>query len=100
MAPITIEGLYTQEGGFSPRAIDYYVERAKGGAGLIITGGIKVENEIEEFYISAFPCMTWNPSHFIQTASELTEGVHAYGAKIFVQLSGGFGRSAIPGRDS
>ena len=98
MAPITLEGLYTQEGGFSQRAIDYLIERAKGGAGLIITGGFKVENEIEEYYISAFPCITWNPPHFIETASELTAGVHSFGAKIFVQLSGGFGRSAIPGR--
>jgi len=31
MAPMAIGGLTTPDGGFSPRAIDYYVERAKGG---------------------------------------------------------------------
>jgi 2-enoate reductase len=38
MAPMAIGGLTTPDGGFGPRAIDYYEERAKGGVGLIITG--------------------------------------------------------------
>lgn len=31
-------GLADAQGGFNQRGIDYYTERAKGGAGLIITG--------------------------------------------------------------
>lgn len=44
----------------------------------------------------AFPCATTNPARFIQTSSELTERVHAYGTKIFLQLTMGFGRSGAP----
>jgi 2-enoate reductase len=47
MAPVNLTNLYPpQEGTFPPRVIDYYVERAKGGVGLIITGVFKVENEV------------------------------------------------------
>lgn len=96
MSPMDIYGLSTSDGGFSERAIDYYVERAKGGVGLIITGLVKVENEIEHFYLPSDPCATHKPFHFIATASELTERIHAYGAKIFLQLTAGFGRVGSP----
>ena len=97
MAPMANIGLITPDGCFTKRAVDYYVERAKGGTGLIITGAVKVENEIEKLKMPSFPCITTNPTHFIQTASELTERVHAYGAKIFIQITLGLGRSGAPG---
>jgi len=97
MAPMANLGLITLDGCFTKRAVDYYVERAKGGTGLIITGAVKVENEIEKLKMPSFPCITTNPVHFIQSASELTERVHAYGAKIFIQITLGLGRSASPG---
>lgn len=96
MVPMANLGLITEDGCFSKRAIDYYVERAKGGTGLIITGAVKVENEIEKLKMPSFPCITLNPVHFVQTASELTEKVHSYGAKIFIQITLGLGRSAAP----
>jgi 2-enoate reductase len=96
MAPMSIIGLCNPDGTFSERAIDYYVERAKGDVGLIITGNIKVENEIEKTKITIKPIISLNPSHFVQTASELVEAVHAFGTKIFAQLTAGFGRVARP----
>ena len=45
MAPMGAFGLVDNEGCYNQRAIDYYVERAKGGTGLIITGAVKAENE-------------------------------------------------------
>lgn len=97
MAPMCVMGLVTQDGCFSQRAIDYYVERAKGGTGLIIAADAHVENEIEEFKMPIFPCITpSNSFHFIATASELTEQVHAYGAKAFLQMTAGFGHNAVP----
>ena len=96
MVPMANLGLITDDGCFSKRAIDYYVERAKGGTGLIITGAVKVENEIEKLKMPSFPCITVNPVHFIQTSSELTEKVHSYGAKIFIQITLGLGRSGAP----
>ncbi|MEA4815873.1 MAG: FAD-dependent oxidoreductase [Lachnospiraceae bacterium] len=96
MVPMANLGHVTPEGSFTKRAIDYYIERAKGGTGLIITGAVKVENEIEKLKMPSFPCITTNPVQFIETASELTEHVHAYGAKIFIQVTLGLGRSGSP----
>lgn len=93
MAPMGIVGLTNPEGNPGPRALDYYIERARGGTGLIITGLFSVRNEfrnrgrmhhIDRFSLGPF--------------GELSEAVHALGAKIFVQLTAGFGRvSMYPG---
>jgi len=96
MAPMAITGLVTPEGGYSERAADYLIERAKGGCGLIITGAVKVENEIEEFIMPSFPCLTLNPFHFIQSTSEMIEKAHTHGSKIFIQLTAGLGHNAPP----
>lgn len=42
------------------------------------------------------PNSTYNPVHFVRTGREMTERIHAYGSKIFLQMSGGFGRVTIP----
>ena len=92
MAPMGIGGMTNPDGGPGPRALDYYIERARGGVGLIITSLFKVENEIDSL-----------PQGFMLISpvaltlfSELAEAVHALGAKIFVQLTAGFGRVASP----
>ena len=96
MAPMGPLGLADAEGGWNQRGIDYYTERAKGGTGLIITGVSFVDNQVEEHGMPNCPCSTHNPVHFVRTSREMTERVHAYGAKIFFQMSGGFGRVTIP----
>jgi len=96
MAPMGPLGLGDSEGGFNQRGIDYYVERAKGGTGLIITGVTFVDNKVEQHDMPNCPCSTHNPVHFIRTAREMTEKIHAYDAKVFLQLSAGFGRVTIP----
>lgn len=96
LAPMGPLGLSDAEGGFNQRGIDYYTERAKGGTGLIITGVTFVDNEIEEHSMPNVPCSTHNPVHFIRTSREMTERIHAYNAKVFLQMSGGFGRVTIP----
>lgn len=96
LAPMGPLGLADADGGFNQRGIDYYTERAKGGTGLIITGVTFVDNEVEEHGMPNCPCPTYNPVHFIRTAREMTERIHAYGAKAFLQMSGGFGRVTIP----
>ncbi len=88
MAPMGIAGLVNPDGSPGPRAIDYYVERARGGVGLIITSLCKVENVLETFRI-AFPSVS---RHAIGPFSELAESVHSLGTKILVQLTAGFGR--------
>ncbi len=96
LAPMGPLGLSDSEGGFNQRGIDYYTERAKGGTGLIITGVTFVDNEIEEHAMPSVPCSTHNPVHFVRTAKEMTERIHAYDSKVFLQMSGGFGRVTIP----
>lgn len=96
MAPMGPLGMGDAEGGFNQRGIDYYVERAKGGTGLIITGVTFVDNHVEGHGMPSTPCSTYNDVHFVRTSRELTEKVHAYDSKIFIQLSAGFGRVTIP----
>ena len=88
MAPMGIVGLTAPDGNPGPRGIEYYIERARGGVGLIITGLFQVKDETGGL---------GKNKHNINQASteifrELCEGVHALGAKIFVQLTAGFGR--------
>lgn len=96
MAPMGPGGLSTADGAFNEKGVEYYVERAKGGTGLIITGICYVENEIEKKAMPTMPCPTLNPVNFIKTAAQMTERVHAYDSKIFLQLTAGFGRVGIP----
>jgi 2-enoate reductase len=96
LAPMGPLGLADSEGGFNQRGIDYYTERAKGGTGLIITGVTFVDNEVEEHGMPNCPCPTHNPVQFVRTGKEMTERIHAYNAKVFLQMSGGFGRVTIP----
>lgn len=86
-------GLTNTDGSFNQRCVDYFIERARGGVGLIVTGVCKVESEIEWLPPNLVPLIT-------QAAGppflELSEAVHALGSRIFVQLTGGFGRVASP----
>lgn len=96
LAPMGPLGLGDASGGFNQRGIDYYTERAKGGTGLIITGVTFVDNEVEEHGMPNCPSPTYDSVHFTRTAREMTERIHAYGAKVFLQMSAGFGRVTIP----
>lgn len=95
MAPMGLAYLADANGGFSEDAQEYYIERAKGGTGLIITGICCVDySEINPLMM---PCPTYHPKMFQKTVKAMNERIHAYDAKIFLQLTGGLGRSAFPG---
>ena len=96
MAPMGNMGMVDKENAFTQRAVDYFVERARGGTGLIVTGYMEVDNEIEvsEDGITMNP--NTDPYRFKLTAGELTERVQAYGCKIFAQLAMGYGRVGYP----
>lgn len=83
-------GAYTKDGA------DYYIERARGGAGLIVTGLLPVGifpkgrgpgDQGEGFY------------HYIDQQKYLAEGVHRYGARVFVQITAMSGRSSMHASD-
>ena len=96
MAPMGPLGLADANGGWNQRGIDYYTERAKGGTGLIITGVTFFDQVVEKQDPSTVPNPLYKPVNFVKTSREMTERVHAYGAKIFLQMSAGFGRVTIP----
>ena len=96
LAPMGPLGLADAQGGFNQRGIDYYTERAKGGTGLIITGVTFSDCEVETQSMPNCPNSTYNPVHFIRTSKEMTERIHAYGSKVFLMMSAGFGRVTIP----
>lgn len=82
MAPMGTR-LASEIGGVTQRQIDYYVERAKGGVGTIITEVLCVD----------YPLGALGPNNlmihdnaYIGGHNELVEAVHAYAAKIFCQL--------------
>jgi len=91
MAPMSAGGLINTDGSLTQRCIDYYTERARGGAGLIITGCIRVENTVEHIPGPMPPGYEAMPSY-----GELAESLHYYGSKIFVQLTAGIGRVLSP----
>ena len=93
MAPMGNDCMIIAGEGFNSRAIDYFIERARGGVGLIITGMFKVENEVEPISPHIFPLITRG---VIPSFAELAETVHSLGSKIFVQLTAGYGRVGPP----
>ncbi len=80
--------------------IAYYAERAKGGVGLITSGLVPIHSGIE-------PAVTgrWNDTILPRLDGsftvwsgwqDLTDAVHAHGARFFMQLTPGFGRVGPP----
>ena len=65
------------------RMINYYAERARGGAGLIITEITRVDDETG---VGTPNQLSVTNTRMIAQLSRLAEAVHAYDTKIFVQL--------------
>ncbi len=74
-------GLEEVKGGHE-RLAAYYGERAKGGVGLIITGGISPNFAGRVSPFSAQLSWAWQVKHH----ALVTEAVHAYGGKIVMQI--------------
>ncbi len=85
---------YASKGEFSQDGIEYYVERAKGGFGLIFTGALFPDYTVDVDPPLGCESMLKNPELFKRSALFLNERLRAYDAKMFVQLSLGVGRIA------
>ncbi len=66
-----------------PRMIKYYADRARGGAGLIITEITRVDDETG---VGTPNQLSVTNTHVIPQLQRLVEAVHAYNTKLFVQL--------------
>lgn len=101
--PITINGMelknrlvmpalhhqYTTDGFATERFDQYYWRRAEGGAGLIIVGGCALDE-----HVGYADMMSLADDKFIPGYRTFTDGMHARGAKVAVQLmqTGRYGR--------
>lgn len=81
-----------QDGTDSEEGIRYYEERAKGGAGLIITGAMFLNEKTAQ----GGPTLALHNTRAIPKATVLVERVHRWGAKIGLQMSCGTGRNGMP----
>ena len=66
-----------------PRMIKYYADRARGGAGLIITEITRVDDETG---VGTPNQLSVTNTHVIGQLSRLVETLHAYDTKLFIQL--------------
>lgn len=80
------DGSYTKDGA------DYYIERAKGGTGLIITGLVPLPP-----MGAHFPSINNNIDTYTENMKYLADGIHKYGSKVFIMISALSGRSGAPG---
>ncbi len=92
MAPVGGRQHHLPGGGLKDETIQYLVERAKGGFGLIFTGAIAADGTVDP-YTGVGPTILQNPDAFKMTATELNERAGAYGTKIFAQITLGLGRN-------
>ncbi len=100
MAPMGNICMCEETGRPNDKMIQYFIERAKGGVGLITSGLIPVsfgiDNSIIELdKLSYFPRIDRSRTVFAAWR-DLAAGVHSYGAKFFIQLTPGLGRVGNP----
>ena len=80
-------------GQYNDNAIEYLLERARGGFGLIVLGNVVADMEVDKPNIidGSIP-PEYAPKTWKESAVRLTERVHMYGTKIFMQIGLGRGR--------
>jgi len=92
MTPMGMFGVPAADGSLTPRGIDFYVERARGGTALVFPAAALVTTAFEA------PCTALNAFDSLDKAitwSQLAEQVHHYGGKLGIQLSAGLGRTSV-----
>ncbi len=81
--PPMLMGFGKFDGCVTEKLLDYYEERAKGGAGLIMTEITRVNDKTGS---AAFAQLAASHDYHIESLRELADRIHKHGAKIFVQL--------------
>ena len=100
MAPMGNCQMAEETGRPSEKMLQYFFARAEGGVGLLTTGLIPISHHIdasvtEKGNYSYFPRIDATRTNFMGWR-DLAEGVHARGARIFIQLTAGLGRVGNP----
>lgn len=92
VAPMGLLEILDDKGRTSDVGLEFFAERAKGGFGLITVPAIHPDTEIDPV---VFPCVL--DAEYVQRQKILLDRCHAYGAKMFIQVSFGLGRNGVPG---
>lgn len=100
MAPMGNIDMCEETGRPNDMMLQYFFARAKGGTGLLTTGLIPVSHGVDPTVtelgkLSYFPRIDRSRTVYCGWR-DLAQGVHAYGAKIFIQLTAGLGRVGNP----
>jgi len=80
------------DGTISLDEINYFEDRARGGAGMIITGVFFLNEKLAQGSLEGL----LHDNYVIPRLTDLCERVQRYGTKIIAQLSCGTGRNAFP----
>ncbi|MFC1895825.1 FAD-dependent oxidoreductase [Thermodesulfobacteriota bacterium] len=99
MAPMGTGAMQNPDGGFSRRLRDYYEARARGGAGLIMTGSTLM-TRVTGAEARRAGATLFLDATYVGGASELCDAVHRHGAKMCIQLTPGEGRLFSYGSES
>lgn len=97
MAPMGTE-MCTDDGMTTDQEIAYYVERARGGTGLVLTGITAVQQDVEQL---AHGLGRIDTDAHVPGLTRMVAAVHAVGGRIGLQLTAGLGRninSLTPGQ--
>lgn len=86
MEPTSVFDWTVKPEGFNEASHDLLIERAKDGVGLIIPGATQLFSSLGRVWLADHP-------EAFEKLTSLTEEIHSYGAKIFIQLSTGLGRN-------
>ena len=97
-SPVTTATMWDEKGRITPKFIRYMEDRAKGGFGLLVTGAMTTDGEVDP-YAATGPVIMAAPEEFRETSKQMLDAVHAHGAKMFAQLTLGLGRN-YPGLPS
>ncbi|MFL0197996.1 FAD-dependent oxidoreductase [Clostridium sp. WILCCON 0269] len=81
------------DGSFNQKGVDFYVARAKGGVGLIVTTGISCQDKLDVTHGT----LATAGNAYVEASKKLTDEVHKYGAKIIIQIANGAGRNRKDG---
>ncbi len=89
------ETLYaTSDGEITDKIIDYYVERARGGCGLITVHSAQGATKIDK--IDPYPgSIRVDDNMYVPMMAELTEAIHRAGAKCTINISAGGGAQSL-----
>lgn len=94
MCPVLTTGYFDEHGVINDDAIKLYEERAKGGVGAVYTFGVNPDTDLENNFISKSPFKA--PEIFVKQMTKLSDTLHQYDTKLFVQLWYGVGRAMMP----